>query len=135
MNHLARIINEDEFDGLSLTQVEAGVQKIAGRLKKTNGIVAHGYEFDSSTFTPDAAKAWLKDKGIHFIEFSRAMGEDEIKAGARHSSKDMRIIEKAHTNAKEIIKHMKELSGVSMKADDDLSDWEEDLKASGKAQQ
>ena len=128
--HIARIVNEDEFDGLSLTQVEAGVQKIVGRLKKTNGVVAHAYEFDSASFTPEAAKAWMAQKSIHFADFSRAMGEEEMKAGARHSSRDMKIIEAAHTKAKEIIQHMKELSGKSTKADDDLSDWEADLKDS-----
>lgn len=130
MEHIARIINADEFESFGITQVEPGVSKIAGKLKKVGSVVAHAYQFDAETFTPDTAKAWLKSKRIETVEFLEAFELQEIKAGARHSKSDMAMINEVHSHAKTIQKHMKALGAY--KSEDVPDEWLEDLKTVSK---
>ena len=135
MNHIARIINANEFASFVLSIPEEGICKISGKLNKTGGVVAHAYEFDANKFTAESAKDWLTSKKITVVEFAEAYVPEEIKAGARHSSSDMGTINKIHGMARDIMGHCASLGADGAtksqeEIDEELKSFEEDLKGS-----
>ena len=139
--HSARIINPGEFDNESFItrEIEEGVSAIVGRLKnaKADMMISQAYRFDKALFSPDEARAWLKRKEITVVEFLPAKEEVkpelkiesalEMKAGARHSTRDMELINTAHRKIREVAQHLRDLGAMSKpgyKADDGVpEEW------------
>lgn len=138
-SHVAMIIKEQEFDPATFEtkNVADGVDVTSGKLKRTGVVVPQSYAFDHVKLTPYGAEKWLKKNEVTVAEFVAAKEEaeeipvvGEIKAGARHSARDMELIRKAHSSARDIVKHMKELGGMAYKSEDEdgLEDWASEWK-------
>jgi len=89
-NHIAKIINTDEFKENSFEEKEKqkGVLAVFGNLKNIEANVIQSYRFDKKEFTADEAKKWLSKKNIKYILF------DEAKEN---------VMKKLYTNHPEVI--------------------------------
>jgi HK97 family phage major capsid protein len=80
MEHIAKIINDNELIELKERRLKGGVIEVTGKLLATGTSgAAQSYIFDASKFSPQEAKAWLDRHGIRYTEFIAA----ETKAGSK----------------------------------------------------
>jgi len=103
-DHIARVRAADQFHGEIYAEEEApGVAILRGRLRGGDDALLkiHAYQFAEAEFDPNAAKAWLKKRGVGSYTFEPAGGEVEEFAEIR----DMEVFEagehrgKPYTNA------------------------------------
>lgn len=79
--HSARVRDPDLFvkDSIRTTQLGHGISVLSGKLKSDpNGsMVAQTYRFDSSKYSPEEAKNWMKKEGKKIILFEKAKPKKE----------------------------------------------------------
>ena len=76
--HAARVREPGDFDPKSFRRknIAPGIDIIVGKLKNGDGaMVTQTYRFDSSKFTAEEAKAWLKKHNVKHIGFEAATGK------------------------------------------------------------
>jgi len=71
--HSARVRDPGDFqpDSFRRKEVAPGISIVMGRLKGSTSMTAQAYRFDRSKFTPEEAKAWLKDHDIKISHSSQ----------------------------------------------------------------
>lgn len=72
--HAARVRNPDDFqqDSFRSKEITDGIRIIAGKLKGKSKMAVQAYRFNREKFTPDQARAWLKEHKIDYIDFEPA---------------------------------------------------------------
>lgn len=83
--HAARVRDPGDFEKGSFRSKtlpkgedgKGGVRMIIGRLKGETTTTAQSYRFPADLYTPEEAKAWLKENDVKYIAFEQATGEKE----------------------------------------------------------
>jgi len=76
--HSARIRNPKDFqqDSFRRTNIAPGISIIFGKLIGESKTTIQTYRFDSSKFTPQEAKKWLKEHNEKYISFEKAISSE-----------------------------------------------------------
>ena len=72
--HSARVKDPDSFqkDSFRRKNIAPGIDIVMGKPEGDDSMTAQAYRFDKEKFTPEEAKAWLKENNIEYISFEPA---------------------------------------------------------------
>ena len=77
--------------------IAPGVRIIMGKLKGSDSMTTQTYRFDSSKFSAEEARKWLKDHNIHILSFEPA------ESGEMKKAKFIRIQDKIYTISEDVL--------------------------------
>ncbi len=76
--HSARVRDPGGFeaDSFRRKEIAPGISMVIGRLNGSTSMTAQAYRFARSKFTPEEARAWLKEHDVKYISFEEASNEE-----------------------------------------------------------
>lgn len=80
--HAFRIADPDKFqsDTFRTKEISPGIALILAKLKGEDTMTAQAYRFAADKFTPQEAKAWMKDHKIEYMTFEEAKKPDTMQS-------------------------------------------------------